>query len=162
MSPHKSLFQFGGRSKSELVGVHPRLVEVCHAALKLSPVDFGVHDGLRTMREQEEYVRTGVSKTMRSRHLKQEDGFGHAVDLVPYINGKLRWEWPAIYLMAEAVHEAATQLEVRLTWGAVWDRELAELDPTDLESEVQSHVARRKTMGRKAFLDGPHFQLVNR
>ena len=57
-------FTFGKRSEAELKGVHPDLVAVVRRALELTPIDFGVHDGLRTKEEQAEYFRTGASKTM--------------------------------------------------------------------------------------------------
>jgi peptidoglycan L-alanyl-D-glutamate endopeptidase CwlK len=105
-------------------------------------------------------VRTGVSKTMNSKHLPQPDGWGYAVDLVPYINGKLRWEMRPIYIIAEAVHEAATARGVALRWGAVWDTPFLELDRANLEAAVQEYIARRQAAGKKAFIDGPHFELV--
>lgn len=159
-------FVFGTHSRGELEGVHPRLVAIAERALELTVVDFGVHDGLRTLAEQREYVRTGVSRTMRSKHLAQADGYSHAVDLVPYIGGRLRWEWPPIYEIAKAVWQAFDELELdarpgrcaQLTWGGVWDHQLDELDPEDLEREVERYVQRRHELGRTAFLDGPHYQ----
>ena len=56
-------FTFGPKSKVELRGVHPRLVQCVRLAIDRSVVDFGVHDGLRTAQEQREYVRTGTSTT---------------------------------------------------------------------------------------------------
>lgn len=149
-------FKLGARSKRELNGVHPDLVGVVKRALELTPVDFSVHDGKRTEAEQREFVRRGVSKTMKSRHLT-----GHAVDLVPFINGQLRWEWPPIYKIAEAVRQAAQEQGVPIEWGGVWDRrwDKAEGKP---EAEVESYVARRRKKGLKAFIDGPHFQLPKR
>lgn len=146
-------FQFGERSLAELSGVHGDLVRVVHRALELSTVDFAVHDGIRTVEQQAEYVRAGVSWTMESRHLG-----GYAVDLVPYVNGKLRWEWPPIYLVATAVRVAAIELAVQIRWGGAWDRRLNDLtDP--LEDAVAAYVARRKRLKAKASIDGPHFEL---
>lgn len=156
-------YTLGRRSLAELQGVHPRLVQCVHLAIKYTDVDFGVHDGLRTLAEQRNYVARGVSTTLNSKHLPQEDGYGHAVDLVPYINGKLRWEWPPIYRIAAAMHRAATELRVPLRWGGVWDRMFPQ-DYTgravDFEAAVEGYVARRRAMGRRAFLDGPHYELV--
>lgn len=56
-------------------------------AIKITPVDFTVHDGIRTTAEQSKLVASGASKTMDSYHL-----YGLAVDLVPWINGQPRWE----------------------------------------------------------------------
>lgn len=156
------MYQLGQRSKAELHGVDNRMSKVCYTGIKLTTQDFSIHDGLRKYAEQKEYVRTGVSKTMKSYHLPQEhDQLGKAVDLVPYINGKLRWEWPAIYKIAQAIHEAANKENVLLRWGAVWDSVFNELDASDLEGEVAAYVARRKNLGLKAFLDGPHFEIYD-
>jgi peptidoglycan L-alanyl-D-glutamate endopeptidase CwlK len=146
-------FIFGERSEKELVGVHPDLVRVVRRALELSPVDFGVHDGLRTVAEQQAYVDAGVSWTMNGRHLT-----GHAVDLIPYINGKLRWEWPPIFKIAAAMKQAATEFSQTIRWGGVWDMRLEELGD-DLEAAEQAYIERRRLMGKKAAVDGPHFEL---
>jgi peptidoglycan L-alanyl-D-glutamate endopeptidase CwlK len=79
-------FILGQRSLSELEGVHSDLVAVVKRAIEITPQDFSVHDGIRTIEQQKELVKSGASKTLNSRHIT-----GHAVDLVPYINGKLRW-----------------------------------------------------------------------
>jgi peptidoglycan L-alanyl-D-glutamate endopeptidase CwlK len=153
------VYKLGTRSQAELIGVHPDGVAVVERAITITAQDFSVFDGLRTAAEQAEYVRTGVSKTLKSKHLKQPDGFGHAVDLVPYINGKLRWEMAPILIIAEAVHEAATDLDVPLRWGAIWDLPFLDLDRTSLEAQVEAYIARRQAAGRKPFIDGPHFEL---
>jgi peptidoglycan L-alanyl-D-glutamate endopeptidase CwlK len=151
----------GAKSLAELEGVHPRLVAMVKRAIELSDQDFSVHDGLRTEVEQREYVRRGVSKTMNSKHMKQADGFGHAVDLVPFINGQLRWEWRPIFVIAAAVCRAANEQGLTLIWGGVWDRKMTELVPTPegMEKAVNAYVARRRGMGKTAFIDGPHFEL---
>lgn len=155
-------YRLGAKSLSELEGVHPALVKVVKRAIELTDQDFSVHDGLRTTVEQREYVRRGVSKTMNSKHMRQADGFGHAFDLVPWINGQLRWEWKPIFVIAAAVHEAARDLGVALTWGGVWDRPFIGLGetPADMERAVNAYVARRRGLGKTAFIDGPHWQLA--
>lgn len=164
-----STFKFGTRSLEELNGVHEGVVECCHYAIKRSSVDFGVHDGLRTIEQQREYVRTGASQTLNSKHLVQPDGFGHAVDLVPYINGKLRWEEGPCLEVACAMVEASAHCRVELVWGGVWDRQADELgmiergsltvDSDLLRRAIADYRARRKAMGKKAFIDMPHFEL---
>lgn len=155
-------YALGPKSLAELQGVHPALTLVVRAAIVMSKQDFSVHDGLRTTAEQKEYVRRGVSKTMNSMHMKQPDGFGHAVDLVPFINGQLRWEWKPIFVIAAAVREAAVKQGLDLIWGGVWDRPFNSLGPTpaDMEKAVNAYVARRRGAGKTAFIDGPHWQLA--
>lgn len=150
-------YRLGRRSKAELKGVHPDLVRVVELAIQITVQDFTVHDGIRTVDEQREYVERGVSWTMDSRHLPQEDGHGHAVDLVPYINGKLRWEWGPIYKIVEAVRFAAEDLGVPLIWGGCW--QVLNTTTADPRILVEEYVAKRQRQGRNATVDGPHFQL---
>jgi peptidoglycan L-alanyl-D-glutamate endopeptidase CwlK len=152
-------YVLGSRSLSRLEGVHPDLVRVVKRAIELTEQDFTVQEGLRTLVTQKEYVRRGVSKTLNSKHLKQPDGFGHAVDLVPWINGQPRWEWPPIYKIARAVDDAAQALGVRLTWGGVWDRRMDQYggSAAAIEAEVQAYCRRHPGPD---FIDGPHYQLA--
>ena len=146
-------YKLGKASLNELIGVHPDLVKVVEKAIQITAQDFGVHDGLRTLAEQQKYVASGASKTMDSRHLT-----GHAVDLVPYINGKLRWEWEPIYIIADAVRSSAKQLNVPLIWGGAWDIDFTKSSDST-EDLVQDYVNRRRAANKKAFIDGPHFEL---
>jgi peptidoglycan L-alanyl-D-glutamate endopeptidase CwlK len=148
-----STFKLGEKSVNELQGVHEDLVKVVKRALELSVQDFSVHDGIRTLAEQKQHLASGASQTLESRHLT-----GHAVDLVPLINGKLRWAWPPIYRIADAVRTAARELSIPLRWGGAWDIAFTDSDdrPEDL---VADYSARRKKAGKKLFLDGPHFEL---
>lgn len=151
-------FRLGAASEMNLLGVHESIVAVVRRAILITTVDFSVHDGLRTLDEQKKLVATGASSTLNSYHLT-----GDAVDLVPYVNGKLRWEMPLCNLVARAVLEASGALGVRLVWGRVWDMELMELDPADFDGERERYVARyQRAHGtkRRPLDDGPHFQRV--
>ncbi|MBT9609926.1 M15 family metallopeptidase [Aquabacterium sp.] len=148
-----SKYKLGPASKKELQGVHPDLVAVVQRAIELTVQDFSVHDGIRTLAEQKKLVASGASQTLDSRHIT-----GHAVDLVPYINGKLRWEWDPIYMIADAVRMAAQELGTPIRWGGAWDVDFTTSSdsPEDL---VAQYVGRRKAAGLRAFIDGPHFEL---
>jgi peptidoglycan LD-endopeptidase CwlK len=152
-------FIIGAKSRANLSGVHPKLASIVERAIRYTSVDFGVHEGLRTLERQKAYVLSGVSRTLHSKHLVQTDGYGHAVDLVPYIDGQLRWEWPAIYPIAWAVRKAALELDTDLIWGGVWDRTMRELGetPEAIKSDVGEYSKRHPGPD---FLDGPHYQLV--
>ena len=155
-------YVLGAKSRAELKGVHPDLVRVVERAIQITAQDFSVHDGLRTLEEQKRLVAAGASQTMNSKHRQQSDGYGHAVDLVPYINGKLRWEWPAIYPIAAAVWQAARELGVPIRWGGAWINlsDIKTGTPGAMKSAVDAYGAARRKAGKSAFTDGPHFELV--
>lgn len=146
-------FVFSNTSIKRLSGVNDDLVKVVKRALVLSTQDFAVLEGLRSKERQAELVRKGASQTMNSKHI-----IGRAVDLVPIVDGKVSWDWKYFYPIAEAVRKAAKELGVRVKWGGSWD----ELNTTNLPTTklVENYVTTRRKQGRKAFTDGPHFELV--
>jgi peptidoglycan LD-endopeptidase CwlK len=146
-------FILGQRSRTELVGVHADLVAVVERAIQITPIDFAVTDGIRTIDEQRKYVESGASQTMDSRHLT-----GHAVDLVPFIGNKVRWELPLSFRIALAVRAAAIEKNVPIRWGGCWSPLLTESDrlPEDL---VNDYVARKRGAGERAFVDAWHYEL---
>ena len=108
-------FKLSERSIRKLEGVHPDLVKVVKRAIDITEVDFAVTEGLRTKKRQEELVKLGASKTMKSRHLT-----GHAVDLAAVIGSEIRWDWPLYYKIADAIKKAANELKVPIEWGGDW------------------------------------------
>lgn len=119
-------FKLGLRSKTRLRGVHPDLVKVVKRAIEITEVDFTVLEGLRTTTRQRQLLKSGATRTMNSRHLT-----GHAVDLGAYVGGRVRWDWPLYYKIAEAVKQTAKELNISIEWGGDWT----------------------------SFKDGPHWQL---
>lgn len=107
--------KFGTLSEANLKGIHPDLEKVMREAIKNTPVDFRVIDGLRTLAEQKVLVAKGASKTLRSRHLS-----GKAVDVMALVNGKGRWEVPLYQQIGNHVMLTAQRLKIPLTWGGNW------------------------------------------
>lgn len=110
-----SSFRFSQRSESRLQGVHPDLVKVTRRALELSPVDFGITEGLRSQERQKQMVAQGSSQTMNSRHLT-----GHAVDVVAYVGSDISWEMPLYQQIAQAFKQASAELSIPVEWGGDW------------------------------------------
>lgn len=108
-------YRFGKRSMGHLAEVHPHLAMLAVRALQLSPVDFGVTDGKRTMAEQKQEVAEGDSLTLDSRHLT-----GHAIDVMAYVDGQGSWEWEYYEQIGEAFKAAADELDVPIVWGGDW------------------------------------------
>jgi peptidoglycan L-alanyl-D-glutamate endopeptidase CwlK len=139
-------------------------VRCVRRSIVITTQDFGVHEGVRELARQRQLVAAGASRTLDSYHLT-----GDAVDLVPWIAGRLQWQMPACIQVAIAMREASIHFGVKLTWGAVWDRLLSQLDPTDLDGEIEAYIVRYRKANppvlvngvwkrRDPLIDGPHFQ----
>lgn len=108
-------FVLSKRSRDRMIGVHPALVGVVERAIALTPVDFMVTEGVRTLERQAQLVRAGASRTLNSRHLS-----GHAVDLAALVDGAVRWDWPLYPRIAGSMKAAAAERGVALIWGGDW------------------------------------------
>ena len=152
-------FSLGQKSRDQLKGVHPKLVQIVERAIALTTQDFTVYEGLRTRERQKRLVAQGFSKTMDSQHIPQADGFGHAVDLVPWIQGHPVWDWEGCYKIAMAMDAAATEygLAQNIRWGGAWDRRLSDFGG-ELASYKKAVADYQKRHVGKDFLDGPHFE----
>jgi peptidoglycan L-alanyl-D-glutamate endopeptidase CwlK len=148
------MFKLSGRSIDKLEGVKPELVEVVKKAIELTKVDFGVIEGLRTEEKQRELVAAGASQTMKSKHLT-----GDAVDLMAYVNGRGCWELNVYDEIADAMKEAAYELDVMIRWGAAWNiKDLALWEGT-AEEAMNHYIDERRSQGKRPFIDAPHFEL---
>ncbi|AMG89304.1 M15 family metallopeptidase [Bordetella bronchiseptica] len=125
-------FQLSARDRQRLAGVYPDLAAVVEAAAGAYNGRFTVLEGARSAQRQSRLLAQGVSQTLRSLHIPQPDGWAHAVDLAPLVEGTIPWEdWASFKRLAEVMKESAARLEIPLEWGGDW---------TTLK-------------------DGPHFQL---
>lgn len=124
------MIKFSARSLGNLEGVHPKLVRVVKRAAEMAEAaeDFMVIEGVRTLARQKELYAQGRTKpgtkvtwTLTSNHFKQRDGYGHAVDMVPY---PVDWNNTARFnRLAELMFEAAEKEGVKIRWGADWDQD---------------------------------------
>lgn len=157
---------FGQRSIDNMVGVQPDLVRCNTLALSICAVDYGVPEqACRTHAEEAAKVAAGTSHTLKSMHIVQADGFGHAIDDVPWIAGAFTWDVEqAFYEIAAAMQSAAIQLGLdKVYWGGMWDVPLAKLPigAAALKAAHQNYMAAFHAQhGRYPFVDLPHFQLA--
>lgn len=139
-------YSLSPRSRERLRGVHPDLVRVVELALAYSQYDFAVSEGVRSLTRQADLFAKGASMTMRSKHLRQPDGYGHAVDLVAVgdldkdgdidaQDRKRTWRVEIYWSIADAMKRAARELGVRIRWGGEF---------------------------KGNFFDGPHFEMVGK
>ena len=148
-------YKLSTRSQERLMGVEPELKEVVYEAIKVTKIDFGVIEGLRTEEKQKQLVESGASQTMKSKHLE-----GRAVDLMAYIGGRGSWELNVYDEIADAMKEAAIKVDVAVRWGAAWTvTDIREWEGT-MEDAMNSYIETRRSEGRRPFIDAPHFELM--
>lgn len=144
-------FRLSKASREKLAKCHPDLRKVVERAIQLTTVDFKVGETLRTAERQKQLVQAGASQTPKSRHLAHpRDGLSRAVDLIALVDGKVSWDWPLYYKIADAMLQASRELGISITWGGNWqlDSTRTKMSATELANAY-----------RGSFADGPHFQL---
>ena len=103
-------YRLGNGSRGRLETCHPLLVAVVERAIIYTPMDFSVVCGWRGEADQNAAADGGASSTRwpdsRHNHLSDEDDVAEgyadrtgrplslAVDLAPWIGGRLRWDLP--------------------------------------------------------------------
>ena len=153
-------FRLSQRSMDRLEGVHPAMTGVVERAIQLTDVDFGVTQGVRTLDEQKANVAAGRSQTMASKHLLQDDGFSHAVDVVAYVGSDVAWELNMYDNICDAFKTAAEEVECSIKWGAAWSEGDIRTYSSSAEDAMMAYVDLRRSQGRRPFIDAPHFELM--
>lgn len=75
-------------------------------------IDILVYETIRTVEQQRENVKKGVSRTMKSYHL-----VGQALDFVPIVNGKTDWNGYNRPKIKKAIAKAK---QLGFEWGGDW------------------------------------------
>jgi peptidoglycan L-alanyl-D-glutamate endopeptidase CwlK len=118
---------FSQKEIDRLKQLHPDLRKVVLRMDAYLPAGFhfSIFEVLRSSARQQELFDAGYSKTLNSKHLKQTDGYSHAVDIIPIKNRKLDWEYKdGFETIAKAMYKAAIELGVQIKWGLLfydWD-----------------------------------------
>ena len=160
------MFFLGSKSIANASKVDARLMIVVKKAISISTMDFGIPEtgGARTAAEQnvlyKKKVTTKDGYKKISNHQVHENGFGSAVDLVPWIDGKFEHEdWENFFPIASAMSKASKILKIDILWGGNWYEKMSQYD-----SEVEDMRAALERYKIKHpgpdFIDGPHFQLA--
>jgi peptidoglycan L-alanyl-D-glutamate endopeptidase CwlK len=133
-------FKFSKRSLRRLKGVHPKIVELFSYAIEHEdcPFDFGIprDGGLRTLERQKELYSYGryepnkhrkkITWTLNSNHRERSDGYGYAVDIFAYVDGKPSWNMLHLKPIADHLKKCATEKNIPLEWGYdLWGKDAA-------------------------------------
>jgi peptidoglycan L-alanyl-D-glutamate endopeptidase CwlK len=84
-----------------------------------------------------------------------------------YVNGRASWELNLYDDLADAIKEAAEVVGVSICWGAAWGTpempypmDIRKWNGT-MEDAMNAYVDLRRSQGRRPFIDGPHFELID-
>lgn len=109
-------YSFSPKSLERLSTVHPLLQKLFNEAIKSSPYDFSITEGIRSVDRQRYLVDTGKSTTMNSRHLS-----GKAVDIAVFKDGKVTWTWEYYQEVARHIKDVAAVMSIPIVWGGDWE-----------------------------------------
>lgn len=123
------MHEFSKRSMDNLKGVHPDLQRLMLEAIKNSPIDFTITEGVRSTERQRELYAQGRSKpgkkvtkvdgvNVKSNHQVKSDGYGYAVDL--YANPINVNDTDNIRIVADHIKKVASNLNINIVWGGDW------------------------------------------
>ena len=137
------MYLLGETSKEKLKGVHPQLVKLMTEAVKESPFDFKITQGVRTAEYQHSLYqqgRTTPGKIItncdgfknKSNHQAKADGYGHAIDIFicgVVENGTYRkfsteegYDNKKIFAVAKHIKEIGQKLGIPVKWGGDWNK----------------------------------------
>jgi peptidoglycan LD-endopeptidase CwlK len=148
--------QLSQKSLERLAGVDERLVACVKRAIEITTVDFAVTEGLRTKERQIELFNKGASQI--------KDGGTHvegiAVDLVAYLGDRISWELNLYDEIADAMKQAAIELDLPLRWGAAWNVPDIRKWEGNMESALNHYIDERRKQNKRPFIDAPHFEIA--
>jgi len=100
-------------------------VTLARKALELSPVNFGVSEGARSVARQRYLLGQRATQTLDSRHIPADpmdggNGLSHAVDIFPLVGGEARYDGRLFSEIKEAWDQASVLLKIPFEWGGNW------------------------------------------
>lgn len=127
--------KYSKRSLDALNGVHPSLVKVMMESIKTTPEDYTIVEGVRTTERQKTLyaqgrtVKGGIvtyadGVKNKSNHQVKVDGYGYAVDIYPFFDGKVHVSGkdviPKLKKITDHIKATAKKLGVEITCGIDW------------------------------------------
>ena len=131
------MFKFSKRSLKNLNTVDSKLQLLANEVLKITPYDFAITEGLRTLERQQKLFKQNTSNKIITKcdgiKNKSKHQLGKAIDIMVYDeHGAGTWEEKYYKEVALIFKQKAKELNINISWGGDW----------------------------KSFKDYPHFELV--
>lgn len=114
------MFRFSKKSLAQLDTVDPRLKALAIQVLSVSPIDFTIVQGRRTVAQSAQNIKNGtsfLSDPSKSKHVT-----GEAIDFAPYVDGKLDWDdREKFWTIAKLFKQEAEKMGIKVRLGADWN-----------------------------------------
>jgi len=113
-------YRFSTNSKIKLNSCHFDLQVIINEALAYGIMDISVIEGHRNKEKQDRYFSLGQSKVKwpNSKHNKTQSD---AVDVAPFVNGKISWNRLHCCVLAGIILASAERQGAKIRWGGNWD-----------------------------------------
>lgn len=113
-------YQFGHASLEKLETCSPKLIVLMNEVIRVTPIDFTILEGYRSVKRQQHLFRQGASKidgvTQKGKHNHYPS---QAIDIAPY---PIDWQdLNRFYLLAGAVLATARTHDIKVRWGGDWN-----------------------------------------
>ena len=124
--------KFGKQSTRNLAMLHFDLQWLCREVLNAEIMDFAVAQTYRDKETQDRYYREGKSKVPwpQGKHNKNPS---EAMDIYPYINGKISYLKAHCCVLAGLFLMAAAKLGIKIRWGGNWDMDQEPITDQDFQ-----------------------------
>ena len=127
---------FGKRSEANLETASLSLQHLMRQALALNLIDFSITEGFRPRFKQDEYFAAGKSKVRWPNSKHNIQPYSGAVDAVPYVRGKLSYNYYHCCFLAGVILALAKKISVPVRWGGNWDMDLEPITDQDFNDLV--------------------------
>jgi peptidoglycan LD-endopeptidase CwlK len=112
---------FSKTSLNRLYTCDPRLIKVAEKAIEISPIDFGIACGNRSIEDQ---LKAFKEKKSKCDGIKKKSMHNYspskAFDVYAWVNGKASWDKKHLSIIAGVILSVAKSLDIDIRWGGTF------------------------------------------
>ena len=139
------MYSLGETSKKNLSTCCVELQQITDIAITLSVIDFTVVEGHRGRERQNELYHALPPKTkVMWPHSKHNTLPSEAADIVPYVNGKLSWNYYHCCYLAGVIMAVASFVGVGIRWGGDWNRNGEPITDQDFQDLAHYEIIKKE------------------
>ena len=133
------IYKLSRSSQEKLETCDPRIQLIIRGVLSLGLMDITVTEGVRSKELQDEYYSKKKSRVKwpNGKHnVTKPDQKGKAVDVAPYVAGKVSYDQRHCCFLAGLIQAVAVALGFKIRWGGNWDMDGEPVTDQDFQDLV--------------------------